>query len=283
VAHTINRARPTTGPKWDLTTAGGRVKWLLDTKYHGNRSAFAEAIGCSHTIISKVASGQSPGRKLLTAIAERLNVNPGWLLMGEGKPFRKSGPAAAIPVSRVLLAGPPAEHRFSTEDWIDLTEDVRPASQYWLVLTPSLPIVRSKHRGFSDGDRLLMETDCSRFPRREDVYDDLCIIRPASDDQLELAVVTMEGGSEDEPERLVGYMFQPEPEASGQWEDVYRHLPDGTIHHERRRVRTFKFRGRTIATPIESDEACLPEIEYSAIIAVWTRILFRPLGVSAPL
>src|SRR5947209_10271760 len=76
---------PTPAPDW--STPSARVKWLLDSRFRGNRSAFAEAVGVSHTLIGKVAAGQAPGRKLLTAIAQSLSVNPAWLLTGEGQPY----------------------------------------------------------------------------------------------------------------------------------------------------------------------------------------------------
>src|SRR4051812_9308103 len=89
-------------PEW--TTVNGRVRWLVKTRFAGNRSAMAKAIGFSHTVIANVVNGKAPGRRLLEAIAARLGVDAVWLREGEGQPFRReadAGTVRGIPVTNV--------------------------------------------------------------------------------------------------------------------------------------------------------------------------------------
>src|SRR5262245_13871744 len=124
-------AAATPAPDW--STPAARVAWLLETRFRGNRSAFAEAVDVSHTLIGKVAAGQAPGRKLLTAIVQSLPVNPAWLLTGEGQPYLAPpdlGGRRGLPLSRNLLPGPPLAHQeLLSGDWVEVPSPLFAPSQ----------------------------------------------------------------------------------------------------------------------------------------------------------
>lgn len=273
-----------TGPQ-DWGTPAARVKWLVQTRFQGNRSAFAGAVGVSHTIIAKVASGQPPGRKLLTNIAEHLRVNPTWLLTGNGEPYLEPhdlGGQSGLPASRKLLPGPPFDHQnLLTDGWIDLSGQLFFSSQYWLILVSDQPILREPFLGFRCSDQLLFETDRTRFPRERSLIQSLCIIRfSGNEPQLKLGAVTYIEAAEGEPERLEADTFDLSPDPENViWEHVYRHYPDGNVGHHKRPLKLIKFREHMRPVPLaeEDHEPALPTIKYGDIVAVWLKILRRPM------
>ena len=68
-------------------------------------------------MLSKIATGeQSPGRRLLEAIASHPKVNPAWLLSGEGTPLLAEKPNVPtegwpVKIASKLLPGPLDQHR----------------------------------------------------------------------------------------------------------------------------------------------------------------------------
>ena len=79
----------------DLGTTTLRVRWLVETRFRGNRSAFAAAIGLTHSAVARVFKDRAPGRKMLEAIVANLQVSSEWLISGLGQPFRQ--PTAVAP------------------------------------------------------------------------------------------------------------------------------------------------------------------------------------------
>jgi hypothetical protein len=269
-------------PAKDWSSPAGRLRWLLETRFRGNATAFAEMIGFSHTIIGKVARGQSPGRRLLEAVARNLPVSPTWLLTGGGQPFLVApdvgGGRPGLPVSQVVLPGPPLEHQdLLTGDWVDATPVPLGPSQYWLELVQSQPILRDKTRGFRVGDRILMETDRTRFPRKATLYDHLCVVRLA--DRMPspvLAAVNYHLSGEEPEENIEADPFDSEPDPSQLVrEEVYVHLPNGEVRHEQRRLRSARFWNQERLVPMDSSEPDLPSIQYHDIVAVWLQLIRR--------
>ncbi len=268
-----SRKRPAgRNPEW--ATVHGRVRWLVKTRFGGNRSAMAKAIGFSHTVVANVVNGKAPGRRLLDAIATRLSVDPAWLRDGEGQPFLSGAEAdtgRGLPVTNVLLPGPPLDHQaLITGDWVDVPEVVPSPTTYWLALKSSQPIVKVPSSGFHTGDHLLMETDPAKFTRETDLRDHLCVVRAgAVGGELRLAIVTYYPSSMDDgPARLEAEF--PEPVQSDQdvVERVYRHVSGGVVRYHERRL------GQTEA---RHSEPTLPRIRYTDIVSVWLKILHRPV------
>ena len=119
----------------DLGTTTLRVRWLVETRFRGNRSAFAAAIGLTHSAVARVFKDRAPGRKMLEAIVANLQVSSEWLISGLGQPFRQPtavAPPVWIPVSTELLPGPVAEHRgrLASSASATLSEVLR-ESTYW--------------------------------------------------------------------------------------------------------------------------------------------------------
>jgi hypothetical protein len=259
---------------------------LVHQRFRGNRSAFAEAVGVSHTLINKVVNGQQPGRKLLTAITAKLRVDPAWLLTGQGQPFRDAAAAsgrAGIPIFRVPPPGPPLEHlELVTGGWFDMSAQVSPASQYWLQLTSEQPILRENRRGFLVSDQLLMETDRARFPRESLMHDELCVVRfPEGDPPLKLATLSYFQEPGFEKGLLTADPFDLVPDSRTLiTEEVYRHYPDGRVSHHKTYLQAGESEGKKRPRPAPLNERqlapILPRISYADIVAVWLEILRRP-------
>jgi transcriptional regulator with XRE-family HTH domain len=278
-----NEAQP---PGEDWGTAAARVKWLVEHRYQGNRSAFAEKVGVSHTAVSKVVAGRPPGRRLLEKIARELKVSPAWLLTGEGEPSTEPPGQGGVPVARKLLPGSPLEHPdLLLGDWVDDAGRLFAPSQYWLVLTSAQPIVRDPQRGFRVGDHLLMETARDRFPRKRQLDNHLCVVRFPGGEAPELKLALVEfypGAIEEGPDRLEADTFESDPDPSVLVKEVvYRHYPGGKITQYERPLKLTQYRGKERAVPLDEieTEPMLPKIRYAAIVAVWLQILRRPGNV----
>jgi transcriptional regulator with XRE-family HTH domain len=255
---------------------------LVEHHYEGNRSAFAEKVGVSHTAVSKVVAGRPPGRGLLEKIARELKVSPAWLLTGEGEPSTEPQGQGGVPVARKLLPGSPLEHPdLLLDDWSD-AGTLFGRGQYWLVLTSEQPIVRDPRRGFRVGDHLLVETNRDKFPRKSQLCNHLCVVRfPGGEaPALKLALVEYYPGAiEEGPERLEADSFERDPDPSVLvQEEVYRHYPGGMIRHYQRPLKLTQYRGQERAVPLSEyeTEPVLPKIRYADIAGVWLQILRRP-------
>lgn len=158
-----------------LTSAQDRVRWLLDNRYGGSRAAMAAATKVSLTAIVKVVSGQqAPGRRLLETLAANSEVNPAWLLVGEGAPFR----GTAVPVASQCLLGPPSMHPDAiTGERVTETDVIYSPTRYWLMLTANEPATRVTGTGLRVGDTLLMETDRATYPALEQMNDRWVVVK----------------------------------------------------------------------------------------------------------
>ncbi len=272
----------------DWSTAAGRVCWLLETRFKGNRRALAEASGVSHTAIVNVANGQQPGRRLMESMTTNLKISPAWLLNGVGEPFTEPQKQRGVPIARKLLPGAPKD--FADQllgDWIDDAATLFTPSQYWLLLTNDQPILRDSHRGFRVGDLLLLETDRTKFPRESQLANHLCVVRfnENGTESHRLGVVNFipasrEGG----PQRLEADCFEQDADPSNTvTEEVYRHFPGGQIQHKTRRFRAIQRDGGKREEPIDQldIEPASPKIRYADIASVWLQHLRRP--ASTPL
>ena len=199
------------------STPSQRVAWLLDVMWGGNRSEMARAVGCSHSVLTKIAAGQqAPGRRLLAAVASHPKVNPAWLLAGEGEPLlaeRQDTPAEGwpIPIAKQPLPGPPDQYRslLAGENFPVAGAFYR-SSRYWLEVQRSEPIVRSSLQRVEDGDLLLMETDKSWRKQVTLVDDHVCVVQISSDkgEDHKLGLVSYYSGDSEEPPHLSADFFE---------------------------------------------------------------------------
>lgn len=77
---------------WTKTTISQRVRFIIDEKFDKSPSDFATATGINKTTVFYIVNNEnvSPKADTLQSIVncERTNINPAWLLMGEGFPYR---------------------------------------------------------------------------------------------------------------------------------------------------------------------------------------------------
>jgi hypothetical protein len=220
-----------------LATTSERVTWLLDHVWDGNRSAMARDVGCSPSVLTKIAAGsQSPGRRLLTAISSHPKVNPSWLLAGKGEPLLADSlevPAAGwpLPISSQALPGAPDAHHdiLSGESFPTAGAFYRP-SRYWLEVQPKEPLLRIRHLCLRPRDLLLVETDESWWTQAHIVHERICVV-PAKKDNVELGFVTHYEGDSDDPAEYLSI-----------------DMPPDTDQMERRVIVDWKSDGRLVAT-----------------------------------
>lgn len=234
----------------------------------------ASAIGFSRTIVARVITGGTPGKRLLAAIEGHLNLNPGWLTTGRGRPFPPDGDGHTrhgIPVTTTLLPGPPLPHQELLSDGrIQVPEIVPTARLYWLVLTAGQPILRNPSSGFRPGDHLLMGTDPAESPNKAKIFHDLCVVKGGAGGRpLRLAEVNYHEGSRDfGPSCLGATVYEDRPPGQTVTENTYRHDPDGgVVHTQRKRNLAEKYRQ-------QDDET---EIRKTDLVSVWLAILRRSL------
>lgn len=271
----------------EWASPGRRVNWLLDKKFIGNRSTMARRLGFAPSTLSRVVTGEKPpGRRLLTAIVEHLGVDSKWLLTGEGEPFVRTitsgGWETVAPVADKLLPGAPQDHReLLTPESFDTTTLLGP-SQYWYRLTRDDPIVNDTRRGFRSGDLLLLETDRTRFPKSENLNNNICVITFMIDGRStrKLGSVTEFGGSiDDGPARLEADTFDlPMDTQRIVKEYIIQEYPNKEPRLFTRNMRLAEVRGREVLEPLTHSDNLFTSaqmINYDDIVSIWTGILYR--------
>lgn len=77
---------------WIKTTISQRVRFIIDEKFDKSPSDFATATGIKKTTVFYIVNNENVYPKAdtlqLMVNCEQANVNPAWLLMGEGFPYR---------------------------------------------------------------------------------------------------------------------------------------------------------------------------------------------------
>ncbi len=211
---------------------GERITWLLDHVWDGNRSAMSRDVGCSPSVITKVAAGsQSAGRRLLTAIANHPKINPTWLLSGIGEPLLADSPevpAAGWPleITRQPLLGAPADcpGLLSGESFPTAGAFYR-ESRYWIEVQPRDPLLRLRHLRIAAKDLLLIETDKSYWSQIHLVQDRICVVEQQG--VAELAFVHHHEGDPDDPNEHL-YVEMPYEQETGDRLVIVRLRADGS-------------------------------------------------------
>jgi transcriptional regulator with XRE-family HTH domain len=77
---------------WTKTTISQRVRFIIDEKFEKSPSDFATATGIKKTTVFYIVNNENVYPKAdtlqLMVNCEQANINPAWLLMGEGSPYR---------------------------------------------------------------------------------------------------------------------------------------------------------------------------------------------------
>jgi transcriptional regulator with XRE-family HTH domain len=275
---------PEPGPIYDWSTAGRRVKWLLDARFTDNRSEMARAIGFSPAAVGQVVSGSKPpGRRMLTAIVQKLGVDAGWLLEGKGEPFGAKAEAADaavwMPVRDSLLPEPLPRELRELSDRTVVVPGYRPSTQYWFRLGRAEPVLDVPQLGFRKGDLLLMETDPARFPAEEHLLQHLCAVKsaPGEEPPVKLGTVEFDSGTYEQPRTLDVDTFEGRRRTRLVEGYDFRPLPDGKFEVVKRFYRKDEQQGRVEYVQVRrSTLGVMPrDIKYSDIVAVWTGILYR--------
>lgn len=136
-----------------------RVLMILEQRYAGHQTRLANALGVTPALVSAIVrSVQPPTRNLMARLGAVEGINPHWAATGEGEPFG-ADTRGTLPVSDVLLPGPPASHpqfltgtRFSVPPAYD-----RPSCYYWR-LPNGHPVTAVAGWRLSPGDLLLLES-----------------------------------------------------------------------------------------------------------------------------
>lgn len=208
-------------PKPGLSsTPSERVVWLLATLWGGNRSEMARAIGCSHTVLTKIAAGlQSPGTRLLSAIAQHPKINPAWLLSGDGEPLlqeRADTPTEGwpLPISRQLLPGAPDEFRsMLSGETFPIAGAFFRETRYWFQVQRGEPVLRDSSLKLDVGDLLLLDANTANLEATNFSQPRLCAIKRVEDEKpcLRLGQVVYVPETREEASQLSVMVFYADP------------------------------------------------------------------------
>lgn len=202
-----------------LSDHAKRLVQIRDLLFSGNGAKMAGAIGCSNSLLSRIARGeQEPGRRLLEAIASHQNVNATWLLTGEGEPLLKARnpdgvEGSLLPVTRALFAGSPSENElFLTGEFFPVAAKFHSHSRYWLRIEEATRGVARAWQ-LEPADLLLMESDRSYWKNEQHVHKRLCIFRGSTSSAgfCQFGETAFEPATEGEPPRLRADLFDGGP------------------------------------------------------------------------
>lgn len=268
-------------PVQNWGTTEKRIAWLVATRFHGNKSEMAGVLDLTHMVISRVVAGKrEAGPRLIRRIIEKLGVNAEWLLHGRGEPFPDTAtgsPKGRIPVFEKLLAGRlTGASDQQAERWVDGPGLLTP-TQYWFVVQSGHPLPSAGERGFRAGDLLLLETDPTRFPPPERLWERLCVFNnpSGSEPPVRLGLVSYyEATIEEGPARLEADTFDGEVAERGIVEEfIFRRYPGGQVQSLQRKLALD--RKGAVSRATSKNELVVPTIRYGDLVAVWTGVLLR--------
>jgi hypothetical protein len=155
-------------------------------------------------------------------------------------------------------------------------------TQYWFFLSSDQPLRKAKEKGFVSGDLLLMETDPTRFPAKEWLWEHLCVVKNprGREPRVMLGLVFFyEADVDAGPERLEAETFERDEQGLEFVDEfLFRRYSGGQVKSLHRQV-PIKRKGQVERelTPEEIPVMAptLPKIQYGDIVAVWTGILLR--------
>lgn len=193
------------------STAGDRVRRLLEEHWNANQSEMARETKCAQSTLSLVASGKKePGKRLLTLIAAHAEVNTEWLFHGKGKPLTAGKPsshaaACSLPIAASPLNGAPDENlQALSDERQDVIPQLVNSGSYILLVQGDDPITHDIEMGIHPGDRLLVDTTPASIPKTKRLFRALCVVRhPKNRNKVCLGLVTYsEADIDSGPERI---------------------------------------------------------------------------------
>ena len=117
-----------------LSPKSQRIIILIDLLTNGSQRKFAREVGCSHSVIAKIANGQQEaGKEILGKIIRIPSINGKWLETGKGEPllFLPSEAKYLIPIANSLLPRPPSENKgLHTTKYLALQESIFQPTRY---------------------------------------------------------------------------------------------------------------------------------------------------------
>ncbi len=160
----------------------------------------ARAIGLTNMVITRIASDQrKAGPVLMRKIVERLGVDAEWLLRGSGQPFHDEDVSGLRPVYKAPPKTRQASRPKGQGVYINLSEQLT-NTQYWLMVVGEL---RRQFPYANSRDVILMESDPTRFPAIEMLFNHLCVVRRKPlDEEVQIGVVTHYSRDAEDPERI---------------------------------------------------------------------------------
>jgi hypothetical protein len=154
-----------------------RLLLVLEHLFGGNQSRLARALGVTQALVNIVVHEvQPPTRNLMARLGAVPRVNPRWADTGEGQPILPEY-RGTLPVSHVLLPGPPAEHlpRPNRKRFAVASEYERPSCYFWR-LPAGHPAVAVDAWRLLPGDLLLLETSRDVVEARGGLYRRWCVL-----------------------------------------------------------------------------------------------------------
>lgn len=154
-----------------------RVQLVLERMFDSNQTRLGHALGVSHTLVNLVVrSVQPPTRNLMARLGAIEGVNPRWADTGEGEPFVPDT-RGTLPVSAVLLPGPPADHAalLTGERYEVVPAFERPSCYYWR-LPAGHPATAVDAWRLLPGDLLLLETSRAVVEARGGLHRKWCVL-----------------------------------------------------------------------------------------------------------
>lgn len=177
-----------------------RIATLVNEgRWAGSQTRFATDVGCSPSVISKILAGrQKPGSRLIQRLLKLENVNPEWLLSGEGEPWlaEAADRTCALPVSSVVLPGDPRESKEQlTGESFPIAEAFYRPTRYFLRLSRHHSILAWRPYALAEGDLLLLETNPGYWRDASVLHKRICAIQ--EDGVASLRSVQVEHGEPD--------------------------------------------------------------------------------------
>jgi len=267
-----------------LSTAGDRVRFLLEKLWNGHQTKMARDTNCAQPTLSLVASGKNePGKRLLALIAAHPEVNEEWLFHGTGEPINPLTKLAGnleyfLPVvNRALNVSQSEDIRRLANEKQEVLKSFYNKTSYFIRVQHDEPITNDVEMAINKGDLLLIDRSPDSFPEKHRLFRTLCVVRePKNAKRVCLGLVTyLEAEFEEGPERIEVDTF----DIGLRKNQIIRESRIVDYRGKKRRTeKQFKLVGdpehqRKVPVSQSELEPSLPQISYEDIIGVFKLML----------